>query len=85
MEYSQKKFINYFISFPSLSKAINLDSFTDLDMHVYLEDFQEAIAPILVKINPFMNFKFLLLNIQLTLLYLLSIARYISHIIQSIF
>ena len=60
-----------------MSKAINLDSFMDLNIHVFLEDFQEAIAPLIVKINLFMKFKFFVLDIQLTSLYPLNIARYL--------
>jgi len=40
LEYPQKSFRSYSASFLSLSKAINSDSFMDLDMHVYLENFQ---------------------------------------------
>jgi len=49
----------------------------DLNIHVYLEDFQEAIVPLVVKINLFMDFKILVLDIQLTSLYPLNIAGYL--------
>jgi hypothetical protein len=49
----------------------------DLNIHVFLEDFQEAIAPLIVKINLFMKFKFFVLDIQLISLYPLNIARYL--------
>lgn len=77
LEYPQKSFINYSIFFPSLSKVISSDSFMDLNIHVYLEDFQEAIVPLVVKINLFMDFKILVLDIQLTSLYPLNIAGYL--------
>lgn len=49
----------------------------DLETHVYLKDFQEDIASLIVKINSFMNFEFLVLNTHLALLYLSSIDGYI--------
>lgn len=40
LEYPQKRFRSYSVSFPSSFKAIKLDSLMNLDMHVYLENFQ---------------------------------------------
>ena len=49
----------------------------DLETHVYLKDFQEDIASLIVNKNSFMNFESLVLNIHLALLYLSSIDGYI--------
>lgn len=76
-EHPKKQIKNYFTSFPSLSKAINSDFFMDLDIHVYLEDIQEAITPLIVKISLFMDLNFLVLDIELASLYLSNIAEYL--------
>ena len=48
-----------------------------MDVHVYLEDFQEVITSLITKINLFVNFESLVLDIQLTSLYLSSIVSYL--------
>ena len=42
----------------------------DMDIHAYLEDFQEAITSPITKINLFVDFEYLVLDIQLASLYL---------------
>jgi len=69
LEIFSKNFQSHFDFSPTLSKAINSNTIVDLAMQVCLEDFKEIVALLVIKINPFVNFKSLVTYIQLTLLY----------------
>jgi len=49
----------------------------DMDIHVCLKNFQEVIASPITKINLFVDFKSLILDIQLASLYPSSIVSYL--------
>jgi hypothetical protein len=69
LEIFSKIFQSHFDFSPTLSKAINSNTIVDLAMQVCLEDFKEIVALLVIKINPFVDFKSLVTYIQLTLLY----------------
>jgi hypothetical protein len=47
----------------------------DIVIHIYLKDFHDTNVLLSMKIYPLVNFKFLLSNIQFTLLYPSNIVR----------
>jgi len=69
--------INVWSTWNILNKVLNSYSFMDMNIHVYLEDFQEAITSSITKINLFVEFESLVLNIQLASLYPSSIVSYL--------
>jgi hypothetical protein len=70
-----KKFQTHFAFSLAMSKATSSNSIIDLVMHVCLEDFQKT-APLIVKINPLIDFESLVLNIKLVSVYPSNITRY---------
>jgi len=62
-------------SSPVLSKTIDYDSIMDLVIHICLEDFDDTITPPSVKIYPLVDFRSLVLDIQLASLYPTSTSK----------
>ena len=77
LKYHKKKIRSLSTFSLALSKVVNLDFFKDMHIHIYLEDFQETITSLTVKINPLVKFGFLFLNVQLALLFPSSTTRYL--------
>ena len=80
---SSRKFRSHSASSPVLSNAKNSDSIVDLAMQVYLEDFQETVAPPKVNTYPFMDLVSLESDIQLALLYPSNTAGFSYNVIHN--
>ena len=77
---SSKNYRSHSASSPILFKAINYDSIMERAMQVCLEDFQDTVAPSMVKIYPLVDFDFSESIIQFTSLYPLSTSGYFSYL-----
>ena len=74
---SSRKLQSHSISFPILSRAINLYSIVDLAIHVCFEDFHDTDPPLIVNIYPLVDFVSFVSDIKFASLNPLSIVRYL--------